>query len=117
MSAMGSRDRAVLRSSAESCDNTCRLLYLVGQLGLGGLERQLFLLLQTMDRQRYKPVVVVWNYCEKDPYVHEIRALHIPVLYVGDKLSPIGKLVAFRRMVSQVQPEVVHSYSFHTNLA
>ena len=116
MSAMGSRDRAVLKSSVEPSDNTCRLLYLVGQLGLGGLERQLFYLLQAMDRQRYKPVVVVWNYREKDRYVHEIRALHVPVLCVGDTLSRIGKLVAFRRMVSRLQPEVVHSYTFFTNL-
>jgi len=97
--------------------NPCRLLYVVGQLGLGGLERQLFYLLQTMDRQRYKPVVVVWRSCEKEPYCHEILALQVPVYYVGDQLSRMGKLVAFRRMVARLQPEVVHSYSFHTNLA
>jgi glycosyltransferase involved in cell wall biosynthesis len=95
----------------------CRLLYVVGQLGLGGLERQLLYLLQTMDRQRYKPVVAVWNYREKDPYVHEMRALDVPVLCVGNTLSRIGKLVAFRRMASRLQPEVVYSCSFHTNLA
>jgi glycosyltransferase involved in cell wall biosynthesis len=99
------------------CPKSCRLLYVVGQLGLGGLERQLFSLLQTMNRQRYKPVVIVWNYREQDTYVQQIRGMDVPVLPIGDKLSGIGKLIAFRRLVSQFQPEVVHSYSFHTNLA
>ncbi|MEK6802002.1 MAG: glycosyltransferase family 4 protein [Nitrospirota bacterium] len=95
----------------------CRLLYVVGQLGLGGLERQLFYLLKTMDRQRYRPIVAVWDYREKDPYVQEFQRLHVPVLGLGDKPSRMEKLAAFRRMVSQFQPEVVHSYTFHTNFA
>lgn len=117
------RYRMLSRSfiSSDTCPRMdpkiCRLLYVVGQLGLGGLERQLFYLLQTMDRQRYKPVVVVWNYRQQDPYVHKIRALQVPVLCVYNKPSRIGKLVAFRRMVSRLQPEVVHSCSFHTNIA
>jgi glycosyltransferase involved in cell wall biosynthesis len=95
----------------------CRLLYVVGQLELGGLERQLLYLLQTMDRQRYQPVVVVWNYRERDPYVRQIRALRVPVLSIGENLSRIGKLMAIRRIVSRLQPEIVHSCSFHTNVA
>jgi glycosyltransferase involved in cell wall biosynthesis len=96
---------------------TYRIVYLVGQLGFGGLERQLFYVLRTMDRQRYKPVVVVWNHSDKDPYVHEIESLGVPVQAVGNNLSRMGKMMALRRMVSQYKPEVVHSYSFFTNVA
>jgi glycosyltransferase involved in cell wall biosynthesis len=96
---------------------SCRLLYVVGGLGLGGLERQLLYLLQTMDRQRYKPMVVVWNYRDQDPYVNEIRNLCVPVLAVGNHLSRMGKLVKFRRMVFSLHPEIVHSYSSYTNVA
>ena len=58
---------------------SCRLLYLVGQLGPGGLERQLCYLLQAMDRERYQPAVAVWNFSETDVYVSRIRALNVPV--------------------------------------
>ena len=44
----------------------CRLLYLVGHLGSGGLERQLCYLLQAMDRKRYQPAVAVWSFREED---------------------------------------------------
>jgi len=99
------------------CKAKYRILYLVGQLGLGGLERQLFYVLRTMDRQRFKPVVVVWNHSHKDPYVHKIESLGVSVQAVGNKLSRMGKMLAFRRMVSQYNPEIVHSYSFFTNVA
>jgi glycosyltransferase involved in cell wall biosynthesis len=70
-----------------------------------------------MDRQRYNPVVAVWNYSDEDHYVHEMETLSVPVLCLGTNLSGMGKLVAFRRIVSQLKPEVVHSYSFYTNIA
>lgn len=95
----------------------CRLLYLVGQLGAGGLERQLYYLLQAMDRRRYKPAVVVWNYSDKDIYVHRLRSLGVPLYFSLDKLSRVEKLSALRRLVRELGPEVVHSFSFYTNFA
>ena len=58
----------------------CRLLYLVGQLGLGGLERQLVYLIRSMDRGRYKPVVAVWSNSPDDLYARDLRALDVPVV-------------------------------------
>jgi glycosyltransferase involved in cell wall biosynthesis len=89
----------------------------VGQLGVGGLERQLCYLLETMDRERYRPAVVVWNFREEDFYVPFIRQLEVPLHSLGSSVSGTGKLMAFRRMVMQIRPEVVHSYSFYTNFA
>jgi glycosyltransferase involved in cell wall biosynthesis len=95
----------------------CCLLYLVGQLGLGGLERQLFYLIRSMDRGRYKPVVAVWGNSPDDHYVREIRALDVPVVPLGNHLSRSAKLRALRSLVSSMRPEVIHSYSFYTNFA
>lgn len=95
----------------------CRLLYLVGQLRAGGLERQLFYLLQEMDRRRYNPAVFVWNYTESDMYVARIRSLGVPVWSFSGNPGGRAKLREFRRLVRQVRPEVLHSYSFYTNLA
>src|SRR5439155_5585594 len=95
----------------------CRLLYLVGQLSPGGLERQLCYLLQAMDRGRYRPAVAVWNFSETDVYVPRIRALNVPVYALPSMSSAAAKLRAFSRLVRQLKPEVVHSYSFYTNFA
>lgn len=95
----------------------CRLLYLVGQLRLGGLERQLYYLLANLDHARYQPAVVVWNFNLSDKYYWDIEALKIPIYGFPVEWSPLSKLRAFRALARQVAPEVIHSYGFHTNFA
>jgi glycosyltransferase involved in cell wall biosynthesis len=95
----------------------CRFFYIIGQLSPGGSERQLYYLLQAMDRERYRPAVVVWNFSETDVYVRKIRALGVPVYALPNLSSAAAKLGACRRLVKQLDPEVVHSYTFYTNFA
>ena len=95
----------------------CRLLYLVGQLSLGGLERQLVYLIRSMDRRRYKPVVAVWGNSPDDHYARDLRALDVPVVRLGRNPAWSAKLQALCSLVSAVRPEVIHSYTFHTNIA
>jgi glycosyltransferase involved in cell wall biosynthesis len=96
---------------------THRLLYVVGQLHSGGLERQLFYLLQAMDRERYTPAVAVWHYSESDLYVPKIKALGVPIHAIPPGFSGHAKLEAFRCLAGRLEPEVIHSYSFYTNFA
>lgn len=95
----------------------CRVLYLVGQLGTGGLERQLCYLLQSMDRQRYRPELLVWSFRDDDTFVSHIRRLGVPLHSFSDNLSATRKLLALRCMVTKMRPEVIHSYTFYTNFA
>jgi glycosyltransferase involved in cell wall biosynthesis len=92
-------------------------LYLVGELHQGGLERQLYYLVRAMDRDRYSPAVAVWNYVETDFHIGLIEALGVPVYPIAGACTRLGKLAVFRRLVADLEPEVVHSYSFHTNFA
>lgn len=94
---------------------TCRFLYLIGALGPGGSERQLYYLLQAMDRERYRPVVAVWNIHGNNIYGPQIQALGVALHSFPPELSAAAKLRAFRRLVRELKPEVVHSYSFYTN--
>ena len=95
----------------------CRLLYLVGQLRLGGLERQLVYLIRSMDRGRYKPVVAVWGNCSDDHYAQDLRALDVPIVHIGESPTQWIKLRLLRSLVSGIRPEVIHSYTFYTNIA
>jgi glycosyltransferase involved in cell wall biosynthesis len=94
---------------------SCRILYVVGQLGSGGLERQLYLLLRTLDRDQYQPEVVVWNFRADDTYVQPIRALNVPIHSFAGHHSKAAKLRTLRGLVLELKPEVLHSYSFYTN--
>lgn len=95
---------------------SCRLLYLVGQLGSGGMERQLYYLLHAMDRERYQPAVAVWNFSEQDVYTPRIRALGVPLYTLSGTSSAVAKLSALRRLVKQLSPTIVHSLTFYLNI-
>ena len=98
-------------------DGHCKLLFVVGQLHTGGLERQLVYLLRVLDRDRYRPVVAVWHYEKDDVRLGEVRALGVPIYAMSAPASALQKLVAFRRLARDLKPEVIHSYSFFTNIA
>ena len=92
-------------------------LYVVGQLRLGGLERQLYYLLANLDHKRYRPTVFVWNLDPSDRYYHAIKALKIEIYGFPREWSSLSKLRGFRNLARNTVPEVIHSYSFFTNFA
>lgn len=51
------------------------MIFVVGQLGNGGLEKQLFHLLQQIKRQEGEVVCLVWNYREDDHYAPKYKDL------------------------------------------
>lgn len=104
-------------NTSEKTRKKCRILYLVGQLGPGGLERQLVGLLEVMNRGECSPLVVVWNFQGNDTYVRPIQKLGVEVVALPRNLSPFGKLWQFGQLAKELNPEVIHSYSFYTNFA
>jgi glycosyltransferase involved in cell wall biosynthesis len=93
-----------------------RLLFLIGQLSAGGAERQLLYLLQAIERERYRPAVAVWNYRAQDLYIPRIASLGVPVYSLGTASSCVSRLLVLRRLIEDLRAEVVHSYSFFTNV-
>jgi len=59
----------------------------------------------------------VWNYCKNDIYADKVRSLGVPIYSFYEGSSRGAKLRAFRALLRQLNPEVVHSYSFFTNFA
>ncbi len=92
-----------------------RIVYLIGQLRLGGYERQLYNLLRVLDRQRYRPAVVVWNAAEASAFSSRIEALGVPLFLLPEARNKPAKLMTLRRLIRSLAPEIVHSYSFYTN--
>ena len=96
-------------------NHKCRILYLVGQLGVGGLEQQLVCLLEKEAVKRYLPLVLSWNLQEGDANFKRIRDLGVKVLAFPPGCGSLTKLAVFARIVSSLRPEVIHSFNFYTN--
>jgi glycosyltransferase involved in cell wall biosynthesis len=101
--------------AAASGSCRCRILYIIGQLGWGGSERQLSYLLRAMDRERYPSHVLVWNYRSDHSYVDEIKSLGVPIHFFPQGASSAAKLQGVRRLAQSLGAEVIHSCSFFTN--
>jgi len=102
---------------AALASSRCKILYIVGQLVHGGLERQLTYLIPMLDGARYQPALVVWNLNPNEKYYREIQAFGVPIYGFPAEWSPIWKLRAIRELAQRLGPEVIHSYGFHTNYA
>ncbi len=98
-------------------DKRLSLLYIVGQLTCGGLERQLYYLLSGLAARRHRTAMVVWNSSSRDVYLPKIRKLGVPVETLPPGLRRTEKLKVVRTLVREFRPQVVHSYSFYTNFA
>lgn len=93
-----------------------RVLYIITGLATGGAETMLLKLLERLDRERYKPVVIsLTTTGEIGP---RIEALDIPVHALG--LTPgLPSPSGFLRLIQQVRrftPDVVHTWLYHADL-
>ena len=89
-----------------------KLICLIGQLGLGGTERQLFLFLSNLDKARWTPLVVAAG--ADGEWKERIEALGVPVKSMAGMPTAL-KPFYFRWLVARHRPELVYSWSFYTN--
>lgn len=89
------------------------LICLIGQLGNGGTERQLYLFLKHLDRDEWNPLVVVGG-DSAGIWRERVEELDVPVTLLGAG-SPLVKLLKFRLLVAKHKPLTVFSWSFFTN--
>lgn len=91
-----------------------KIICLIGQLGAGGTEKQLYLFLKYLDRDKIDPIVIVSSSSGSNKWEADINALSIPVIFLKSK-ARISKLLEFRHLVKQHKSDVIFSWSFHTN--
>ena len=93
-----------------------RIVYLIGQLGKGGSEKQLFLLLKHMDLQKFEPHVIVFNPCAEPFYKGKIIDLGLAVHEIPASITSIFKRSFYLYQIfREINPQIVHSWTVHDN--
>lgn len=91
-----------------------RVLFVVGTLGQGGAERQLYYLLAALQMSGARPVVCSLTRGEFwEPY---ITRLGIPILWFGQSQSRLLRLLRLVKCVFRERPQVIQSQHFYCNL-
>lgn len=90
-----------------------KVIFFIGQLGLGGGERQLYLLLKNLDRNKIGAYVVCFN--EEGKYWDQpIRDLGVPVHILSSR-NPFLRILSLTKLVCEIRPQVALSWDIQTN--
>lgn len=96
-------------------EQTHRILYLIGQLSVGGTEHQLLYLVQKIDRTRFAPQIVCLT--GDVPLISFFEGLcPIHVLRHTNK-SRFTALKILRALCAEIQPDLVHSFGYASRAA
>ena len=93
-----------------------KIIYLIGELGLGGSERQLYLLLKHFDFDQFEPSVVVFNPSPNVVLNEALEALGVQVVAMpAHSTSVLQRVWYLVRLFRQLRPHIVHSWTIHDN--
>ncbi len=93
-----------------------RVLHLIGQLGLGGSERQLLRLLENLDRDSFAHRLIVFNASLYGELHQRFEQLGIPVTPVPAQCRRVpARLLFLVRSCRRFAPDVIHSWTAHDN--
>jgi glycosyltransferase involved in cell wall biosynthesis len=91
------------------------LAFIVGQLGLGGAEQQLYYLLSGLDRSRFRPIVISLGAQADEYWTQPIQSLGIPLWHIPRSSGRAGRAMHIVRLLHSEKIQVVHGWVFHTN--
>lgn len=93
-----------------------KIICLIGQLGNGGSEKQLYLFLKYLDMDKFDPIVVVSSKVE-GIWEKRIRDdIGCRIIFLGNPPISLLKIVTFKYLIYKIKPDLVFSWSFHTNV-
>lgn len=93
-----------------------KYLFVVGQLGNGGLERQLYYLCTQMVSSDYEVYVICWNYENEQYYFKQFQKILNDRLIIFDsKESKVSKIIKLRKIIKIEKFTDIVSFSGFTN--
>jgi glycosyltransferase involved in cell wall biosynthesis len=90
--------------------------FIPGQLGLGGAEKQLYLLVKGLVQEGWRVSTITLNSDKGEDYWEgPLRELGIRIHAISRAMSRSHRLLEVKRILRQESVDIVHSWSMHTN--
>ena len=93
-------------------DEKRKVAVIAGQLVVGGAERQLYLWLAHIDREKFDPVVLTLHPDHDDYWEKPIEELDIPLLRVPQKANRMQRLSEIVKLLRPYRPDLIHGWHF-----
>lgn len=101
-----------------------KIIYIIGQLGRGGAERQFFELLNGINKKKYKPIVVSLSQGStitddatmSDYWAKRIKGLGLEVIQLQrNKHREFSRIIKLIKILRREKPHIIHSYLTSAN--
>ena len=110
-------DSTINHSTDLQLINKKTVVYFIGEIGLGGSETQLSLLLKYINKKTIKPHIVVFNKSSYGDLTNRLTGSGVVLHYIPDSIRSIPKRMIFLyRLLLKIKPQVIHSWSMHDNI-
>lgn len=91
-----------------------KVCYIIGQLGKGGAERQLYELVRGINKERFNPIVICLS--EGGYWSKEIKKIGIEVIEIMRKRNwEFIRLFKLFKLLKSIKPDIVHAFLFSAN--
>lgn len=91
-----------------------RINYVIGQLGKGGAERQLYEIVKGIDKDRFEPILI--NLSQGGYWADKIGKLGIELIEIPRKKHiEFSRLFKLIKIFREKRPDIVHAYMFSAN--
>jgi GalNAc-alpha-(1->4)-GalNAc-alpha-(1->3)-diNAcBac-PP-undecaprenol alpha-1,4-N-acetyl-D-galactosaminyltransferase len=102
----------------QSKNEKANILYIIGDLGKGGQERQLIYVLKEFSIEGSANLfLVVWNHMpEHIKIIEELKSLGIKIFLFDLATSSFSKLIQLRKIITAKNIDIVHSFIFSKNI-
>jgi glycosyltransferase involved in cell wall biosynthesis len=87
-----------------------KIAIIAGQLVVGGAERQLYLWLSNLDRERFQPVVLTLHPGHNDYWEIPIRDLGIPLITIPHRCIRLVRVLDIARVLLSYKPQLIHGW-------
>jgi len=91
-----------------------KICFIAGTLGVGGAERQLYLILSTLKRMGSQVSLICLNTGEY--WEQPIKETGVSYYSLGGKGSKLQRLIKIISLLRKIKPDIVQSQHFYTNI-
>ncbi len=92
------------------------IIYFIGQIGLGGSEKQLYLLLKYLNRTDLLFHIIVFNDSPYGNLKKELYKIGVKLYFIPEEKKTIPKRFFYLyKLVKKINPILIHSWTIHDN--
>ena len=92
------------------------VIFIIGQLGVGGSEKQLFLLTRELVNRGWQVSIIDLNPSKENYWINRLECLGVHVYTLYNAKSQIKRIIEITTILKKEKPDIVHSWSFFTNI-